>query len=81
MSAHNGAEQPNELGEGEEMQDFEDFNDYGDQELIEEINIAAWAAVMHDGVLRAKAWARFSSASQTLQSRYPEADVSLPVSN
>lgn len=57
---------------------MEDFNDYGDQELIEEINIAAWAAVMHDGALRAKAWARFSSATQTLQSRYPAVDLSMP---
>lgn len=56
---------------------MEDFDDYGDQELIEEINIAVWAAVMHDGALRAKAWARFSSATQTLQSRYPAADASL----
>lgn len=58
---------------------MENFNDYDDQELIEEMGIAAWAAVMHDGVLRAKAWARFNAVTSVLQTRFPTVNTSSEV--
>lgn len=57
---------------------MEDFTDYTDQELIEEINIAAWAAVMHDGVLRTKAWERFDAIALVLRQRFPASDAPMP---
>lgn len=57
---------------------MENFKEYEDQELIEEVNIAAWAAVMHEGDLRAKAWARFEAVSLELRSRYPASAPSQP---
>lgn len=57
---------------------MEDLNDYGDGELIEELSMAAWAAVMHQGSLRTKAWKRFGALALVLQSRYPPGESPQP---
>ena len=46
---------------------MEDFNDFDDQDLIDELIIDVWAAVIHQGELRNTAWKRFQAATTSMR--------------